>query len=128
MYFVGSEYNCYTVNLQLLNISLLSWISERNSMSQRSSNEGYKGKRKSAITYVTALFFLVERSIELSNLDDIYDMSRQGLIWEGLGQSETVIWLPPTIRNLQKLIFRVQNEPNTIQYKTGFSQTMWIWL
>lgn len=60
-------------------------------MSQRSSNEGYKGKRKSAITYVTALFFLVERSIELSNLDDIYDMSRQGLIWEGLGQSETVI-------------------------------------
>jgi hypothetical protein len=30
-------------------------------------------KRKSAVTFVTALFFLVERSIELSNL-----------IWEGL--------------------------------------------
>jgi hypothetical protein len=28
--------------------------------------------------------FLVERSIELSNLDDISDMSRQRLIWEGL--------------------------------------------
>jgi hypothetical protein len=28
--------------------------------------------------------FLVERSIELSNLDDIYDKSRQCLIWEGL--------------------------------------------
>ncbi|MFM7638032.1 MAG: hypothetical protein ACKO5W_09210, partial [Crocinitomicaceae bacterium] len=28
--------------------------------------------------------FLVERSIELSNLDDISDMSRRSLIWEGL--------------------------------------------
>ena len=45
-------------------------------------------KRKSAVTFVTALFFLVAGSIELSNLDDIYDMSRQRLIWEGLGQIE----------------------------------------
>ena len=28
--------------------------------------------------------FLVDRNIELSNLDDIYDMSRQRMIWEGL--------------------------------------------
>jgi hypothetical protein len=41
-------------------------------------------KRKSAVTFVTALFFLVAGSIELSNLDDIYDMSRQCMIWEGL--------------------------------------------
>lgn len=31
---------------------------------------------------------LVERSIELSNLDGIFDMSRQRMIWEGLGQIE----------------------------------------
>ena len=33
---------------------------------------------------------LVERSIELSNLDDIYDMSRQRIIWEGLEQIEVL--------------------------------------
>jgi hypothetical protein len=43
-------------------------------------------KRKSAVTFVTALFFLVAGSIELSNLDGISDRSRQDLIWEGLGE------------------------------------------
>ena len=33
---------------------------------------------------------LVERSIELSNLDDIYDMSRQYLIRIGLEQIESI--------------------------------------
>jgi hypothetical protein len=32
--------------------------------------------------------FIAERSIELSNLDKIYNMSRQSLIWEGLGEME----------------------------------------
>ena len=31
---------------------------------------------------------IIERSIELSNLDDIPDMSIQSLIWEGLEQLE----------------------------------------
>ena len=35
--------------------------------------------------------FLVERSIELSNLDDIYDISRQRMIWEGLGEIKSLI-------------------------------------
>jgi hypothetical protein len=39
--------------------------------------------------------FLVERSIELSNLDDIYDMSRQRMIWEGLSEIENLIILSP---------------------------------
>ncbi|MEY4141282.1 MAG: hypothetical protein RL110_653 [Bacteroidota bacterium] len=34
--------------------------------------------------------FLVERSIELSNLDDFSYMSRQRLIWEGLEQIESL--------------------------------------
>jgi hypothetical protein len=34
---------------------------------------------------------LAERNIELSNLDEIYNMSRQSLIWEGLGEIESVI-------------------------------------
>jgi hypothetical protein len=34
--------------------------------------------------------FLVERSIELSNLDDFSDMSRQRLIWDGLEQIESI--------------------------------------
>jgi hypothetical protein len=33
---------------------------------------------------------LVERSIQLSNLDDIYDMSRQRMIWEGLEHVEVL--------------------------------------
>jgi hypothetical protein len=32
--------------------------------------------------------FLVDRNIELSNLDDIYDMSRQSLIWVGFYEIE----------------------------------------
>jgi hypothetical protein len=39
--------------------------------------------------------FFVERSIELSNLDDIYDMSRQRMIWEGLSEIENLIILSP---------------------------------
>jgi len=35
--------------------------------------------------------FLVERSIELSNLDDISYMSIQRLIWEGLEQIESLV-------------------------------------
>jgi hypothetical protein len=33
---------------------------------------------------------LVDRNIELSNLDDFSDMSRQRLIWEGLEQIESI--------------------------------------
>ncbi|MFM7662804.1 MAG: hypothetical protein ACKO6A_09070, partial [Bacteroidota bacterium] len=32
--------------------------------------------------------FLVERSIELSNHDDISEISRSSLIWEGLEQNQ----------------------------------------
>jgi hypothetical protein len=32
--------------------------------------------------------FLVDRNIELSNLDDIYDMSRQRMIWVGFYEIE----------------------------------------
>jgi hypothetical protein len=39
-----------------------------------------EGKRKSALTFVTAHFFLVERSI--------YPPGRTNLIWEGLGEVE----------------------------------------
>ena len=38
---------------------------------------------------MTQVFF-VERSIELSNLEDITYMSRQRLIWEGLEQIESL--------------------------------------
>ena len=34
--------------------------------------------------------FLVAGSIEISNLDDFSDMSRQRLIWEGLEQIESI--------------------------------------
>ena len=34
---------------------------------------------------MTQIFF-VAGSIELSNFDDIYDMSRQRMIWVGLGE------------------------------------------
>lgn len=37
------------------------------------------------------ILFLGKSSIQLSNLDDIYDMSRQRMIWEGLGEIESVI-------------------------------------
>ena len=33
---------------------------------------------------------LVERSFELSNLDEIYDMSRQRLIWGGVEEIERI--------------------------------------
>jgi hypothetical protein len=38
---------------------------------------------------MTQVFF-VAGSIELSNLDDISNLSRQRLIWEGLGQIESI--------------------------------------
>ncbi len=41
-------------------------------------------KKDSPITFIDESS-LVERSIELSNLDDIYEMSRQRLIWGGVG-------------------------------------------
>jgi hypothetical protein len=45
-------------------------------------------KRKKPVKF--DWLFLVERSIELSNLDDFSDMSRQRLIWEGLEQIESI--------------------------------------
>ena len=35
--------------------------------------------------------FLVERSIELSNFDALFDRSRQSLIWEGLEEINQLV-------------------------------------
>lgn len=49
------------------------------------------GQKKDSPITLTDESSLVERCIELSNLDDIYDMSRQRMIWEVLGEIESVI-------------------------------------
>lgn len=57
---------------------------------------------------------LAERSIELSNLDDIYDMSRQGLIWEGLGEIECHFNPEIGIKIWSKLFFSYNKSSSTL--------------
>ncbi len=54
------------------------------------SKRDTEGQKKDSPINLTDESSLVERSIELSNLDDISDMSRQGLIWEGLEEIERI--------------------------------------
>jgi hypothetical protein len=75
-----------------LDLVLILFLKKAPEFQSEKQNES-EGKRKSAITCVTALFFLVERSIDpprRTNLDDITDMSRRSLIYVGLEQIESI--------------------------------------